>query len=411
MKKLLLRYNTGLHTLSEMLDYAKKIELKSKQDKEIKVSAMRYILVNYFYAGMWKYTKSETGKVMFRGNSKGQWEKLVDKNIIDKNVKILEGMTGISKKKIGFDHRFKGLMVCGNCGRAVLGGKCGYPPRTLKNGTVISYNKNYYFCHASPYLDKETGKKVKCSMPHFPESLVEAEIIRNLDLIYFNQEVWNQIKKELFNFETKDLLKQEQKVLRGEQTRFEKRLDYLLDQKINEEIEENYFTEKEAERSKRIFEIRNELEIIDIHLDNWNSDIGKMIEVVDNLKDFKNKWIEMTPKKGDSSKVQTVKKERQRHMLQLITRKISTIAYTGVLTKQKFPGSKKPIVNKLHSRRLNFEFSPEFEILFELGAISKFNTRGDVDKFLETKSQGNSKKVKVNNKSCLQFNNSLTFYC
>jgi len=51
-----------------MLDYAKKIELKSKQDKEIKVSAMRYILVNYFYAGMWKYTKSETGKVMFRGN-------------------------------------------------------------------------------------------------------------------------------------------------------------------------------------------------------------------------------------------------------------------------------------------------------------------------------------------------------
>ncbi len=116
-----MRYNTGLYTLSEMLDYAKKIELQSKQGKEIKVSALRYILVNYFYAGMWKFTNRETGKIMFRGTSKGQWEKLVDKNIIDKNIKILEGMTGLSKKRVGFDFRFKGLIVCGNCGRAVLG--------------------------------------------------------------------------------------------------------------------------------------------------------------------------------------------------------------------------------------------------------------------------------------------------
>jgi hypothetical protein len=136
-----------------------------------------------------------------------------------------------------------------------------------------------------------------------------------------------------------------------------------------------------------------------------------MIEVVDNLKDFKNKWIEMTPKKRDTSKVQIEKKERQRHMLRLITRKISTYAYTGALTKSKFPGSKSPIVNKLHSRQLIFHFSPEFEILFELGAIRKFDNRGDVDKFLEIKSQGNSKKVKTNNKNSLQLNNSLTFYC
>ena len=317
-------------------------------------------------------------------------------------------MTGPSKKRTGFDHRFKGLMVCGNCGRAVLGGKCGYPPRTLKNGTVISYNKNYYFCHASPYLDKETGKKVKCSMSHFPESLVESEIIRNLDLIYFNQEVWNQIKKQLFNFETKDLLKQEQKLLRTEKTQLEKRLDYLLNEKVNDKIEEDYFNRERREGSKKILEIRNELEILDLHIDNWNSDVGKMIEVVDNLKDFKSKWIEMTPQKGDSSKVEAEKKERQGHMLRLITRKISTYAYTGALTKQKFQGSKQPIVNKLHSRRLNFEFSPEFEILFELGVIKKFDNRGDVDKF---KPQENSKKAKANNKSCLQYNKSLTFYC
>ena len=230
-------------------------------------------------------------------------------------------------------------------------------------------------------------------------------------MIYFNQEIWNQIKKELFNVEVKDLLKKDQKLLRTEQTRLEKRLDYLLDQKINEDIKGSYFKRKKSEWGQRIFDIRNELEILDIHIDNWNSDVGKMIEVVDNLKDFKNKWIEMTPQKGDSEKVEAKKKERQRHMLRLITRKISTYAYTGALTKQRFPGSKSPIVNKLHSRQLIFEFSPEFEILFELGAISKFDNRGDVDKFLKTKSQGNSKKVKTNNKNCLQLNNSLTFYC
>jgi len=395
-----------------MLDYAKKIDLKSKQDKEIKVSAMRYILVNYFYAGMWKFTDRKIGKILYEGKARGQWEKLVDKSIIKENVKILEGMTGPSKKRIGYDFRFKGLMECGNCGRAILGEKGGYPERILKNGTKIStYTVNYYHCHGSKYIDKETGKKVKCNMSHFPESLIESEIIRNLDLIYFDERVWNKIKKQLFNFETKDLLKKEQKLLRTEQTMLEKRLDYLLDQKVNDDIKEGYFSEKKSEWGQRIFEIRDELEILNIHIDNWNSDVGKMIEVVDNLKDFKNKWIKMTPQKGDSSKVQSVKREKQRNMLRLITRKISTYTYTGALTKSKFPESKQPIINKLHSRQLNFEFSPEFEILFELGAIKKLSNRGEKDKFQEIKSQKGEKIAGIYHKNCQRLNNSLTFNC
>jgi len=410
VKKLLERYSSGLYTMGEMLDYAKKIELRSKQDKEIKVSAMRYILVNKFYCGQWKFTDKKAGKV-FKGNSRGQWTPIVDKSIIEKNEKILESQTGPSKKRKGFDFRFRGLMTCGLCGRSILGGKCGYPPRTLKNGTIVSYDRNYYFCHSSPYLDKETGKKIKCHMPYFSEDLIESEIIRNLDLIYFDEEVWNKIKKQLFNFETKDLLKQEQKLLRTEQTKLEGRLDYLLDQKVKGKVKEDYFSEKKPEWEERIFDIRDELEILDIHIDGWNSDVGRMVELVDGLKNFQEKWISMTPKKGDSKKVQTEKKERQRNMLRLITRKISTYAYIGALTKQKFPGSKQPIVNKLHSRQLNFEFSPEFEILFELGAVKKFDNRVEKDKFQGIKSQKGDKIEGIYNKNYQLTNNSLTFYC
>ena len=370
VKKLLELYSSGLYTIADMCDKAKKMDLQSKQKMEIKDSAMRYLLTNEFYCGLWEY-RNEERKLLYSGTSEGQWEPIVNIEVIEKNKEILESQTGPSKKRRGYDFRFRGLLVCSHCGRTVIGEHSGRGDHKLKDGTVKSYRRPYYHCHGSPYVDKETGKVVKCPMPNFPEDLVEEHIMWNLGLLEFNEDVWNQTKRQLFDFEAKDILKQEQITLRAEQTKLEKRLDHLLDQKLEGEVKEDIYNERKPEWEKRVYEIREQLEIIDIRLDNWGSDVGIMIEIVDNLKDFKSKWEKLTPKKSDRKAVQADKKEKQRHMLKLITKRIYTYAYIGPLTKTKFIRSNKPVVSKLQSRQLNFEWSEEFEILFEMGFVKK----------------------------------------
>jgi len=121
-------------------------------------------------------------------------------------------------------------------------------------------------------------------------------------------------------------------------------------------------------------EIREQLEDLDNQLDNWNENVGVMIETVDSLRDFKSKWLEFKPKSTDKKAVQAEKKEKQRHMLRLITKGIYTWAFTGPLS-HKREGQKRPLVNKFHSRDLNFEWSEEFQILFELGVINKLDPK------------------------------------
>ena len=114
-----------------------------------------------------------------------------------------------------------------------------------------SYAKTYYHCHRSPYTDLKTKQKVKCGAPFFPEGVVEKEILWNLGLLEFDEDAWSQTKRQLFDFEAKDILKQEQTTLRAEQTKLEKRLDYLLDKKIDGEVKEDYFNAQKSDWEKQ----------------------------------------------------------------------------------------------------------------------------------------------------------------
>ena len=156
VKKLLERYSTGRFTIMEMVDHAKRTGLQSKQKKEIKYSAMRALLVHRFYCGQWQYKDWKTGKILFEGTANGQWTPIVSKDVIDKNIEVLNTQTGPTRKRLGFDFRFKGLMVCSHCGRLIIGEEGGLVERTLKSGKKKSYLKNYYHCHRSPYTDRKT---------------------------------------------------------------------------------------------------------------------------------------------------------------------------------------------------------------------------------------------------------------
>lgn len=324
VKRVLEMYSKGRFTIMDMCAFAQNIGLQSKRGNVIKYNSMQYLLRHRFYCGEWSYTDLKSGKVLYSGTANGQWEPIVEKEIIEGNEKILKSQVGPSWKSKGYDFRFRGLMVCRHCGRKVLGEFSGRKQYTLKSGKKKSYRTVYYHCHQSPYKDK-TGEMVKCPMPYFPEKLVEQEIIRHLDLLQFDEEAWNQVKKQLFDFEAKDILRQEQATLRAEGANLEKRLDHLRDQKIEAEVSENYFNKKLPELEKRIDEINVKLAILNNQIEDWNDNVGRMISTVDSLKDFKSKWLSFQPKKSDSKTVQIEKKTKQRTMLKLITKHIHTV--------------------------------------------------------------------------------------
>jgi DNA invertase Pin-like site-specific DNA recombinase len=380
VKKILEMYSTARYTVQELCDIARKMGLVSKQKGQIRYSAMKYILVNKFYAGLWEYRDKE-GKLLYSGVAEGQWKPIVNKSIIEKNIKILNDQMAPSKKRRGYDFRFKGLMVCSNCKRSMIGEVGGLTAWKLKDGKNKSYAKTYYHCHRSPYKNNK-GEMVKCGAPFFPEDFVEDQILWNLGLLEFDKKVWAETKAKLFDFEAKDILSTEQEVLRSERTKLERRLEYLLDQKLDpkKEIEEDYYFSQKAEWEKRLYEIRADLDGVDMQLDNWNENVNRMIELVDNLKSFESKWLKLTPKKEDSKKIQEQKKEKQRHMLQLVTKRIIAESYTGPLTKSKLKGKKRPVVNKKDSMSLAFLWSEDFQILFEMGFIKKVDKLSHVDK-------------------------------
>ena len=202
-------------------------------------------------------------------------------------------------------------------------------------------------------------------MPFFPESLVEEKILWNLGLIQFDESVWDDMKRSLFDFEAKEVMDMERRTLRTELEKTENKLDRIYEDRIEGRVSERYYMDRQPKWEKRVEEIREQLEDLDNQLDNWKENVGVMIETVDSLRDFKSKWLELTPKSTDKKAVQADKKEKQRHMLRLITKRIYTSAYTGSLT----------VVNKRHAKDLNFEWSEEFQILFELGVIKKLNPR------------------------------------
>ena len=87
-----------------------------------------------------------------------------------------------------------------------------------------------------------------------------------------------------------------------------------------------------------------------VYTENLTLPVEKVVDMIDNLKDFKGKF----QKANDKTK---------QYMIKLMTNRIVATAYTG----------DNPKVDRKLSRTLEFEWNDEFSALFEMGVIKKLD--------------------------------------
>ncbi|MGB6338928.1 MAG: recombinase family protein, partial [Candidatus Aminicenantaceae bacterium] len=346
VKEFLEMFSTGKYTAPEMVEIAKQMGLKSKRGNELNLDAVKYILKNPtgFYYGEWTY-------MGYRGKYQGLWEPIVDKKVILRNRALLKQQTSKYQKVSGKDWKFKGLIECSWCGRILLG-ELGSWDYKKKDGTLVSGKKVYYHCNRSPYKDKKTNEMKKCGAPWMLEDIVEEEMLRNISLLEFDKKAWDEMKKHLFDTQTKDFILKELRAFRTEYTQNETIIDKLLRDEIDTE---NEAKKKSIRKRRDKYENRQvvlEEKLVDLEVEEemWNENVEKMIDVVDSLKDFEKKF----KKTNDKSR---------KLMIKLMTNKIIANFYKGDLPKKVLPQ---------HNRmQLHFVWCDEFQTLFDVGIVKK----------------------------------------
>ena len=222
---------------------------------------------------------------------------------------------------------------------------------TKKDGTVSLGKKIYYHCNRNAYKDAESGEKKKCHVPWILETKVEEEMLRNLGLLEFDNDVWKEMKEHLFDTQTKDLVLAELKSLRSRYTQNEGIIDKLL----RDEIDIENKTRKVSVRKRREryeteqIALEERLAELEVEEEMWNENVEKMIDVVNSMKSFEKKF----KKANDKTK---------RFMIKLMTKQVIYNVYTGTAP-----------VPKEARQDLRFIWCDEFETLFEIGVLKKID--------------------------------------
>ncbi len=343
VKKLLEKFSTGCFTPIEMVLMARNMEQKTKQNHDFELPSMKVLLQNGFYYGAWTWGE-------YSGTVKNnQWEPLVSKSLIEKNREVMKEMSLKYRKHTGAFHKFGGLIWCGACGRTFTTGPGGKGPHKTKSGEVKDYRKLYYSCHRSPFKDEETGEKTKCKMAMFSEPFVEEEVMRNIGLLEFDEEAWQDIKEQLFDFDTREILKAEKRDVVAKINIQDKLVDTILQDLADKgTISEAEFNKRMKKYQKSLASLNSRLEALDVELEMWTENVGQLIDIIDNIKNFKEKY-----EKADD--------RTRNQMIKLMTRKILARAYLGSNRR----------VKKNHSKYLDFVWSDAFQTLFETGIVKK----------------------------------------
>lgn len=230
-------YATGLYSLESLIkkvigDGLLRLELlpKSARLTRLTKSTVYRTLRNPFYYGDFYWNDK-----LYHGTHKRLLE-------LDLWTKVQELLNQSKPKdtphpKYGtMEFAFKGLMVCGECGRTITAEK-----HIKKSG------KEFIYYHCTKFGNKCTQKAVN-------ENLLDGHIIKDLEGLKMPQEavdyVTEGLKQSLFfkrNTEDKTRLK-----LEAEKSKLQNRLSVLYEDKLDRVIAEDFYNQKFEEYSQKI---------------------------------------------------------------------------------------------------------------------------------------------------------------
>jgi DNA invertase Pin-like site-specific DNA recombinase len=395
VKQLLEIFNAKRLTLSQALKVANNIGLRSSKGNKLVVREdIARIVKERFYFGEF-VCKGKIYEIKVHG-----YEPLISKQMWEENQEILKQRKKYRKpegSKMKF--RFNQLIHCGHCGRLLFGIQpvyrvkwkkvdgsisqkeykypikygCTHGPWFTVDGTVpipkeyideenlvvkenITYDGDYYFNEKADdwkvkketWLKKGTKvQKLKCGMPYFMETEIERILADNIDLIKFNRKNWKEMKSKLFKDETKEFLDYEIQSLRSEQSKNETKMEKLYAD-YDKGVITGDFTKKQQDKIEaRQQEVRKRLNKLEEERQLYDQKIGRSIQIIDNLKSWKQKW-------------EAASDDKKNEMLRLMTVKISTF------------WDKRTIDGKDYEwKDLQIVWNEEFSDLFGLGIFEQ----------------------------------------
>ncbi len=332
IKRFLEEFSTGKFSVHQSVRLAKDLGLKSKSNGMLSRPQLGKLIKNRFYYGefIWTHAGINGGEQKIFQNKTEGFEPIISKKTWGKNQAILKNnQKNFRTKKLNF--KFNDLMTCGKCGRKVYG---------IRWGTEYKY----YLCTKGLYL-AEDGEEHRCKTPSFKEPEIERMLMDEFSLIKFNARHWNKVKALIFKDGTKDLINTEIKILKSEQTKNETKLDKMYSDYCDEIIDGEFFKTRSEKIRVRQKEIKDRLEELEEERDHFDVKIGKSIEVLDAMKN----WASILKNSSD---------EQKKHLIELLTFKISTI-HNKVEENGKV----------LEYKGLEFTYSPEVQELFEIGIL------------------------------------------
>jgi len=232
IRKIFEWYATGEYSLAEVTRMAKGAGMVfRKTANAVPKATIHKILHNRIY----------TGDFDFDGRTyRGTYEPIVTTELWQQVQEIFQQRLGRRRQKQKHDFAFSGLIGCGHCGCSLVG--------ELKKGKYV-----YYHC---------TGNKGKCQEPYVREEVLEAEFTKALKRLKFDADVLGWVKQALRQSHTDERQEHEQAIarLQAEQTKLQRRIDAMYEDKLDGVIDEALFKRKADESRAQQTKLAEQIE-------------------------------------------------------------------------------------------------------------------------------------------------------
>jgi len=201
---LFVAYRSGTKSLEDLRHLAYENGLRTRSGKSIGRSQIEYILKNEFYTGCFYWLETRY---------KGEHEALVSPTLFNEVQEQLRCRGQHRSHVQTRDHCYRGLLLCGNCGRMMTGEE--------QKGHI------YYHC---------TGRSGSgCREPYAREDAIDEAYARALQRLRFDDDVCAWIKTALKQSKEDEKRYRQQHLerLRQESMKLQNRLDKVYDDKLD----------------------------------------------------------------------------------------------------------------------------------------------------------------------------------
>ncbi|MDD5341807.1 MAG: recombinase family protein [Patescibacteria group bacterium] len=233
LRKLFELYGTGNYSLNTLWQEMKTLGLRSIKGKPIARSSVDRILRDPFYYGMVRSKK--------HGLYPHRYEPLITKELFDKCQDVMRGRGYKPSKQASRPYVLKGLVTCKNCG-------CLYTPE-IKKGKFI-----YYSC---------TNAKHNCKRVYVSEK----DLLQPVYGVFkafggISKGVQERLVSELRSLSEGETVFHQKEIerVRAEYDRIQKRIDALLDMRLDQSITHDDYDKKLQELKDRQHQLGIELE-------------------------------------------------------------------------------------------------------------------------------------------------------